>query len=141
MLRYLAKRLPVLKDRQGTAAVEFGLVAPILFIATLGTLDFGRMLWVASTIEHAATAGTRYAGVRGAESNSPATVSDIQAFVQNRAAGVDPNDLTINVTFTPNNSSGGSVTVQVGYQFSFLMVGFLSLGPVQLQGSSTVVIS
>ncbi len=138
------KCLKLLKDCRGTAFVEFGLLAPIFFIVIIGILDFGRMGWLSNTVEHAATEGARYAAVRGEGKPNVATSQEIAAFVQSRAELIPPGEMTINVSWTPENNKnpGSTVTVQVTYNdFEYLLVGFLGFDPVDLEGTSTMVIN
>lgn len=131
----------LLRNRRGNALVEFALVAPVFFLAMFGTIDFGRMLWLASTVEHVAKEGARYAAIRGAEKIIPATESDVKNYVKGRTVGISPSDMTIDVAWDPDNQPGSTVTVTVDYQFEYLMIGFLPLDPVQLQGLSKMVIN
>lgn len=47
-------------DRRGTAAIEFGFVAPVLFSLLLGGLEFGRMFYVRQGLEGVVEAAARY---------------------------------------------------------------------------------
>ena len=143
MSRLTGKCLKLLKDCRGTAFVEFGLLAPIVFIVTIGIVDFGRMVWLSNTVEHAATEGARYAAVRGSNKATVATTQTITDFVEGQAELIPPNDMNIVVSWTPtdNNNPGSTVTVQVTYNFEYLLVGFLGFDPVDLEGTSTMVIN
>jgi Flp pilus assembly protein TadG len=135
--------LKLLKDCRGTAFVEFGLLAPVFFLVTVGIVDFGRMVWLSNTVEHAATEGTRYAAVRGSNKATVATTQTITDFVKGQAELIPPSDMNIVVSWTPtdNNNPGSTVTVQVTYNFEYLLVGFLGFDPVDLEGTSTMVIN
>ncbi len=143
MSRITEKCLKLLKDCRGTAFVEFGILAPVFFLVTVGIVDFGRMVWLSNTVEHAATEGARYAAVHGSNKATPATTQTITDFVQNQAELIPPSDMPIVVSWTPpgNNNPGSTVTVQVTYNFEYLLVGFLGFDPVDLEGTSTMVIN
>ena len=130
----------LLRDRLGFAPVEFALLAPALLLVTVGLVDFGRAMLVNSTLKHVATESARFAAIRGAEAITPATETDIVNYAKGRVVGVPPNDVTAVVTWAPNNSAGGSVTVQLTYPFALLSVGFLPVAPLQLSGRSTLII-
>jgi Flp pilus assembly protein TadG len=130
-----------LRDRRGNSLIQFGFIAPFFFMAMLGTIDFGRAMWLSSTLQHIASEGSRYAAVRGASNPTPATASDVTTFVRGRAVGLDPATLNINITWTPDNASGSTVTVQVDYPYDYLMIGFLPLNSIQMSFASTLVIS
>ncbi len=128
-------------DRRGAALVEFGIIAPLLFILTLGVIDFGRVMWYRTTLEHAAREGVRFAAVRGSTSGLPATQNDVETFVENRAVGITPANLGVTVSWAPNNNPGGRVTVRVTYDFTFFLIGFLPIDPMELRSSSTMTIT
>ena len=129
------------KDRRGVAFVEFALVGSILILVTFAIIDFGRMMWLNNTVEHAATEGARYAAIRGSNKPSPATETQVVTFVQNRADGMALTPSEIDVTWTPNNNPGSTVTVQVTYNYEYIIAGFLGFDPVDLQGRSTMVVN
>jgi len=129
--------LKFLRDIRGTSALEFGLIAPIFFLAMFGTIDFGRAMWAYNTIENAGTEGARYAAIRGSNKLLPATESDVKNFVAGRAYVLDVEAGDVTVSWTPDNDPGSRVTVQVEYDFSFLMIGFLPLPSIELSTSST----
>ncbi len=137
MLRRLIR---FLQDRRGVAAVEFAFVAPVLFMLTIGTIDVGRLVWSWSSLDHLAREATRYASVRGAESLSPMTQTQLEAYVNNRLIGMDPNDVTVTVTWTPNNNPGGTVKVQLDLQFDFFLGGLVGLQSIVVQGESAMVV-
>lgn len=140
MLRWIAKRIPLLGDREGSVVVEFAIAVPIMLLLLFGVFDFGRMMWLSSSVKHAAAEGVRYAMVRGAESSVPATSDQISTFVKGRATGVNANDLAVAVSWSPDNNPGSTITVQVDYQYEFLLSRMLPFGPVELSGASTKVV-
>ncbi len=144
MSRFTDRCLKLLKDCRGTAFVEFGLLAPVFFIVTIGILDFGRMVWLSNSVEHAATEGARYAAIRGVGKPTVATTQEIEDFARAQVTLIPTNEMTVNVSWTPtgNNNPGSTVTVQVTYDdFEYLLVGFLGFDPVDLEGTSTMVIN
>lgn len=141
MQRRLTNWCSWITDRRGTAAIEFAFVAPVLLLLTLGVIDTGRMMWTAATLEHAAREGARYASLRGADSSQPVTDQNVGDYVKNRAVGVNAADLSVSVTWSPNNYSGSSVTVGVGTTFDFVLIGFLPLDPIRLEGTSTLTVA
>jgi len=130
----------MLRDERGSLLVELALIAPMLVLITVATIDFGRILWVDTTLEPAAKESSRFASIRGAESFNPATNSDIDSFARSRAVGVDPGGLTVTVTWSPNNSSGSAVRVRLSYQYEFLLGSLLPLDPLQLEGAASYVV-
>ncbi len=139
-MRTLGRLRRFLWDRRGTSAVEFGLAAPILIVATLGTVDFGRAMWTSTTLKQVASEAGRYAAIRGAEKPSPATESDVVNYAKTKAAGLNADELIVTVTWSPNNTSGSRVTVTVSYDFDFVLVGFLPLDPIRIEHASIMTV-
>jgi hypothetical protein len=60
------------RDRsRGQALVEFALVAPLLFLLIVGTVEAGRFIFYYEVMNHATREGARYAIVHGADSTCP----------------------------------------------------------------------
>ena len=137
MLRRLTR---FIHDRRGVAAVEFAFVAPVIFMLTIGTIDVGRLVFSWSSLDHLAREATRYASVRGAESLTPMTQTQLETYVTNRLIGMDPNDVTVTVAWTPNNNPGGTVSVQLDLQFDFFLGGLVGLQSIVVQGESAMVV-
>lgn len=141
MPRSCATLLRLLRDRSGLAFVEFGILATIFFTLTFAIIDFGMMMWLNNTVEHVAAEGARYAAVRGAGKPSPVTESQVTTYVQDRADGIPAADMTINVTWDPNNNPGSTVTVLVTYNYEYIIGSILGFDPVDLQGRSTMIVN
>ncbi len=143
MLRWLHNCLTFIRDRRGTAMIEFALVGPIVIALTIGIIDVGRLVWSASVINHLASETTRYASVRGAGSLVPATQSELETFIADRLIAMDPSDLTVVVSWSPSTPPGlpgGTIRVQLDYQFTFLLGGLAGLDPITLEGDSEMVV-
>lgn len=140
MLRHLAGKYSIIRERAGSSAVEFAYAAPVLFLIVLGALDFGRLAWITSSLDTAAREGVRYASIRGSTSSSPVTQQQVIAYVQNRVAIKATSDLTVTVTWNPSQAAGSQVTVVVAYPFNFVMASFLNLGPLQVTGTSQMIV-
>ena len=122
--------LQLLKDDGGAAFIEFGLLASIFITLSFAIIDFGRMMWLNNTVEHIAAEGARYAAVRGSNKSSPVDEDQVTTYVQDRATGIPAADMNINVTWTPNNNPGGSVTVLVTYNYEYIIGSMIGLDPV-----------
>ena len=133
--------LQLLKDESGAAFIEFAILGSIFLVLSFSIIDFGRMMWLNNTMEHVAAEGARYAAVRGAGKASPVDEDQVTAFVQDRATGVPAADMDIDVTWSPNNNPGGSVTVIVTYNYEYIIGGMLGLNPVDLKGRSTMIVN
>ena len=71
----------------GTSLIEMAVVLPLLVLMVLGVADFGRMLYHAITLSHAARAGAAY----GAQGNGFAgSVAGIQQAAEAEAQNISP---------------------------------------------------
>ena len=149
MMRMTRKQIPMThkwralaKDSRGSAFVEFALLAPVFFLVILGIIDFGMMMWTSNTVEHAATEGARYAAVRGSDKPAPASEAQVRNYVKDQALGVALKNSDVDVSWANNsNVSGSSVTVEVTFTYSYIIGGLMNFDPVELEGSSTMVIN
>lgn len=100
-------------SRRGTAAVEFALVAPLLFLLFFGFVDVGRAIMVKNLLTSAARDGARTATLDGA------TVSGVQAEVSSFLADTGISCVTVMVTPSPLDTAeiGDAVTVNVSVPF------------------------
>jgi len=71
MIGRLLRRLTGRHRSRGQALVEFTLVAPMLFLLILGTIEAGRFIFFYEVMNNATREGARYAIVHGADSTCP----------------------------------------------------------------------
>ena len=135
-------------DHRGVAAVECALVAPLLVLIAMGSIDAGQYVNVAQIVNDAS-----YAGARQASQNSVLNQSDVETTVLNYistqfsdvSAGDLNTALTVNVRDTldaaiPNGNmasvpSGDAVSVQVIFKYNTVrwMHGFLGFDDVSIE--------
>ena len=66
----------LISSKSGAAAVEFGLVAPILVAMMLGIFDLGRMTYDRTDLHSAVRSGAQYFVAGGDDVNVPISVSE-----------------------------------------------------------------
>ena len=71
MMGRLVRRLTGRHRSRGQALVEFTLVAPMLFLLILGTIEAGRFIFFYEVMNNATREGARYAIVHGSDSTCP----------------------------------------------------------------------
>jgi Flp pilus assembly protein TadG len=105
-----------------------------------GMMEVGLAGLISNTVSFAAQRAARYASVRGSASGNVATAANVQTIAQQYATPLNPNSLTVTVTWTPNNSPGSTVQVAVSYAIKpvFLPV---SAGALTLTGTSRQIIA
>ena len=122
------------KSRRGASAVEFAVVAPVLFVMLLGMVEFGRVLTVHHVLTLAARTGAREAVLPGA---SCASVQSVAQAVADSAAVPLP---TVNVVCSTDPATAVPGT-SVGVTVSVPMAGVSNIGkmwfPAGHQVSST----
>jgi Flp pilus assembly protein TadG len=110
MLTAFSRLSLVVRSNRGSAAVEFALVAPLLFLLLFGVVEFGRAWWAKNSLQYAAERAARYAVVCAAGScpsdGAVATYAANQVYDQSVASN----------TFTITHPAG---TLCVNYSFSF----------------------
>ena len=113
MQPWRAYRNHLTRDRSGTSAVEFALIAPLFILMMLGMLGYGIYFGAAHSIQQltADAARTAIAGLDETERRSLA-----QTFIERNAEGyvfIDPGKLTVDVH--DSASDGSQFVVGVSY--------------------------
>jgi Flp pilus assembly protein TadG len=125
---------------EGQSVVEFAITISGVLLLGLAITNFAMAISAYSFVCYGARDATRYAAVRGATSPTPASSSDVRAFVVAEAAGIDTSRLTVATTWSPDNQPNSTVAVRVQYNFQF-QIPFVALSPVNLSSNSQFVIS
>lgn len=119
------------KQRQGAAAVEFAVVAPVFFLLVFGMIEYGRMVMVQQIIVNSAREGCRAAVLDGS------TTAGVKTQAITAMAAGNITITTTNVTVSPdppsNAAFGDPVTVTVTVPFN--QVSWLP-SPMYLGGKS-----
>ena len=71
MIDRIRRRLTGRQRSRGQSLVEFTLVAPMLFILMLGTIEAGRFIFFYEVMNNATREGARYAIVHGSDATCP----------------------------------------------------------------------
>jgi Flp pilus assembly protein TadG len=82
------------RDDSGTSMVEFALVAPVVILVLVASLDFARALNAYVTVANATREGARYASVHP-EADPAAIVASVAA----RISPLDPGSLSVTATY------------------------------------------
>ena len=132
---------------EGSAAIEAAIVLPVLLLAVIGSVEFGRGLWTYHTMLLAVEEAGRYAMVYAA---SPSLLTSASCpnvgtvTLQNCAvakayaylAAYDGNG--ISVTSSEDASTPPNMTIQATYTFNFIDPLLLPFGPINLSSQVTV---
>lgn len=115
------KRQTKSNERTAASAVEFAIVAPLLFMLVLGMIEFGRMLMVQQIMTNAAREGARKAVLPGATETQ--VYQTVDTYVNNSGINGHTRSVTPNPTAASSNSAI-TVTVSVTYdKVTWLPIG------------------
>ncbi len=122
-----------MRDRRGTTALEFALVAPIVLMLLFGIFEFGRLIGDQHALDYGVDAAARYAIV----SSGSATTSSITATFNSAVAPLlgGCTGCDVHITFNPSYARGNSVTITATYPWS--PVAGLNILAAQTLSSST----
>lgn len=114
-----------LKNRRGSAAVEFALILPILLVLLFGIIEFGFLLYNEQVITNASREGARYGIV--STSGPRHTLAQITSVVNTYVGNNLVTFGTQSAPVTTINNSGGTLfgddlTVTVTYHYEFLFI-------------------
>jgi len=115
---HLRKKTSDRRSERGVAIAEMAVAFPVFIMLFLGVVDFARAMWTHNTLEHAAREVVRYASVHSQDSGDPVSQADITRYAHNRIVGLDVERLTVRTTYTPSNTMGAKVQVDLTYNFT-----------------------
>ncbi len=119
------------REKKGSTAVEFALIAGPLLLLLLGTLEFGRAEWARQSLQETATRGARCIGVLNSDCalNGVYDAATAQAYLIKTALGwgipLKATDITIQQNISCHGISGFS-KVSLVYDFETSIPGAIS---------------
>lgn len=114
--------LRLVRNDLGTAAIEFGLVAPVFFAMLLGIIDVSRYMWTLNTMQYQVDQAIR-AGV--VQQLAPET---LEQQVKDALTGFGP--VTVEALQEPSTLS---ITATTSYAFMFPMSSFMDTATISLR--------
>ncbi len=114
---------PFVRDRLGTTAIEFALLAPVLFSLILGAIEFGRFLWTVEALNYSVEEAAR-CGLINPDGNC-ATTTAVQTF----AANASPQLKFPTSTFTVTPAATCGYQVSASYSYKFFVSGLFPYTP------------
>jgi Flp pilus assembly protein TadG len=125
MIRAIRHRLFRLgRDQRGTAAIEFGMIAPVFFAMLLGIVDIGRYMWTLNTMQYAIDQAVRTGVVR------QLSEEEVKAEVKSSLVGLDSNAFNVAVV---SGASTLSITADTTYAFLFPIASFMDSTTISLR--------
>ncbi len=121
------------RSRSGQATVEFALVSLAFMMIVLGTVDFGRAIFMYSQLHNAVREGARYGKI------NPAQTSGIKGVVIDKASSLDIDASDILVTCEGGcSTSSAEVTVRAHASFQAVFQELLGIAPIEFNSTATV---
>jgi hypothetical protein len=109
----------------GATLVEFGLVAPILFLLVFGIVEFGWAFFQNLDVRHAAREGARLAAVNYKETPSPSATTQRDEIVAEICERMDDDDGVSVLLHRPGTAAvGQEIDVRIRQEYDTL-TGFL----------------
>ncbi|AXK82923.1 pilus assembly protein [Pseudolabrys taiwanensis] len=127
----IGHRRPWFRAQRGAAAIEYGLILPMLLLFIIGIIDVSRLLWNYTTLNRAVEAAARCGAINTIDCG---TTAQIQARAVAEAWGMN----VATSAFTVTTSACG-VQVVGTYDFVFAipaLVGATPLGTLTLSATS-----
>ncbi|MDR3539024.1 MAG: TadE/TadG family type IV pilus assembly protein [Acetobacteraceae bacterium] len=132
------------RDRRGVAAVEFALVAVPMLMLILGTLEFGRWLWIMQALQATAAEGARCMAVlnpactgKGGGYDAASTQTHVRTVAGSWGVALPTSGIVLNrpASITPSSGAIGNLSqVTVTYTFQSVVTGLIPA----LGGNKTV---
>src|SRR5579884_311042 len=108
----------------GQATVEFAIVGTVFIMILLGTLDFGRAIFMYSDLQNSVREGARYARIK------PTDTSGIKSTVVNKATDLGLTSSSVTVSCSGGCTTGGTVTVSASFTFQAVTQHLLGISPI-----------
>jgi Flp pilus assembly protein TadG len=122
------------RQDQGTAAIEAAFIAPILFLAILGIVEFGMALWQWNTMLLAVEQTGRYVMVNNASCDTSCAQIQMQAVLPAASVCATPTTGQICVSASKSAGTPSTMTLTAAYNFNLLAL----FGPFTITSQGTV---
>jgi Flp pilus assembly protein TadG len=107
------KRMRLHDGEEGSALLELALVMPVFLLVIFGILQSSFALFAYCNISYASRAAVRYASLHSSSSISPATSTSVRTIINPFVWCAPASDVSVMTTWSPSNSVGSTVQVQV----------------------------
>jgi len=115
----------------GQATVEFAIASILFLTIVLGTVDFGRAIYMDSELTNSVREGARYATV------APTDTSGIKNRVIQQSTGLGLTSSNITATCSTTCTTGNNITVKASMRFTFIAQRLLGISPFTMHAQAT----
>ena len=132
--------MKIFRCQRGAAAVEFAIIAPLLFTIVFGIIEFSLLFYDKAVITNASREGARFGIVFDLPRRTEAEIAaEVATYTSNRLVSFGNSTPVTTVTWS-GLDSGDALTVSVAYDYDFLVLpNFIpALNNVTSLGATTV---
>jgi Flp pilus assembly protein TadG len=137
------KTKTIIRDQNGGAAVEFGLILPLFILLLFGIVEFGLLLYNKQIITNAGREGARAGVVAGIPRLTDAQIQAVvNKYANNYLVTFGAGTINFNPLISPlqvNRTGylfGTNLTVSVTYPYDFLVLSGFGFGPITLRAQT-----
>jgi len=120
----------VRRRRRGSVILQVGIALPVMIFAIIGLLEFGRVLWMRSTLQFAAEEAARRAMI-----STTWTPDSLVALLRSRIVGVRPE--AVQVAVVPETVNGVAF-VAIAASLPQNLISYLGINLVTVRGYARV---
>ena len=115
--------MKIIKCQKGAAAVEFAIIAPLLFTIMFGIIEFGLLFYDKAVITNASREGARYGILWGTNRPSVAEIeAKVASYTTDRLITFGSAEPPTTTVVGIGGVAGEDLTVTVVYQNNFLLI-------------------
>ena len=103
---------------RGSTMVESAISMVLFFTLLFGIVGWSLVIWAYVYTGHAAREASRWASMRGSKSGVTTVQQDVIDFVKgtgSQTLGLNPANITVTATWSPDEQPGSTVQVKVAY--------------------------
>jgi Flp pilus assembly protein TadG len=117
----------------GATLIEFATILLLLLTILLGIMEAGRVVMNYHTLYEAVSEGARFASVNGSTSGpppGPRSIAEVDPLIKQKvvdaAVGLQLSTSDVQISWTPDNRSGSTVSVSASYLYVPFALGWSS---------------
>ncbi len=117
----LKKIRQLLKDQNGTAAIEMGLVLPLFIAVLFPPIEYARYQYANRILIESVEDGAKFASLNLTDPDGSVTEDDVRDLIIAQAGGYAPKRSDIKITYAPRKEQGARVTIVASAGFNELV--------------------